>query len=729
MDFQQLLNPEQLRPVMDTDGAVLVLAGAGSGKTRVLTYRIAYLIEERGVNPYNILAITFTNKAASEMKERVLKVTGKSGVFISTFHALCARILRAEIEQLGNYTANFTIYDDNDTTRIIKRVITNSGFEVDKNFYKDVKWHISNAKNHFLNPEEYYFRIKDQKYAKLICDVYAEYEHTLVQSNALDFDDLLLYVVRLFTSNKAVLEKYQDKFQYILVDEFQDTNIVQYMIVRLLAQKYGNIFVVGDDDQSIYGWRWAESENIEKFRKLYKDCRLYKLEQNYRSTGNILNLANKIIAYNTERVGKTLWTEGEKGVGVVYRTLYNEKAEADYVMEQITSLIRYNGYKFSDFAILYRANSISRPFEEKLTLYNYPYKVVGGNKFFDRKEIKDFIAYLKLLANNNDNESLLRIINVPKRGIGDGAISKIVDIANQMNASLYWCVKNVHQLGLPAATARNIAKFTDVICLLENIKGLKLGEFIDRANEIINFNSMYDKSVEEDANRLDNIADFVTAVKEFEHDNKEATLVDFLQSVSLLSDNDNNNQDNDDAVTVATIHGVKGLEYRCVFIVGLEQGIFPTSRSEADDESMQEERRIMYVAVTRAKERLYLTNVTERFRYGKLEYCQASRFLDEGGLIIEREDKLPYEKQYTPTPSKIDFTKISKPTPAFATPSKQMESVGKDLSKFQVGMTVKHTKFGEGKIVEITGENAKIQFPELGVKTFNMRLAPIEIVQ
>lgn len=727
MDFQQLLNPEQLKPVMDTEGAVLVLAGAGSGKTRVLTYRIAYLIEEKGVSPYNILAITFTNKAATEMKERVLKVTGRSGVFISTFHALCARILRAEIEELDGYNTNFTIYDDTDTVRIIKRVIANVGVEVDKNFYKTVKWHISNAKNHFLSPSEYYFRIKDEKYSKLICDVFAEYEQMLKQSNSLDFDDLLLHVVRLFASNKSILEKYQDKFRYILVDEFQDTNIIQYMLIRLLAQKYGNIFVVGDDDQSIYGWRWAQSENINKFRNLYKDCRLYKLEQNYRSTGNILALANKIISFNTDRVGKTLWTEGDKGVGIIYRTLYNDKAEADYVMEQITSLIRYNGYKFSDFAILYRANSVSRPFEEKLTLYNYPYKVVGGNKFFDRKEVKDFIAYLKFLANPDDNESLLRVINVPKRGIGDGAISKIVDVASQNHTSLYWCIKHVHQLNLPTAVTRNIAKFADVICLLENIKGLKLDEFIDRAKDIINFDSMYDKKVEEDANRLDNVDDFVTAVKEFAQDNKEATLVDFLQSVSLLSDNESG-EVNDDAVTVATIHGVKGLEYRCVFIVGLEEGIFPSSRSEADIDGIQEERRIMYVGVTRAKERLYLTNVTERFRYGRTEGCVASRFLTEGGLVKEREDKLPYEQQYSPSKSKIDYTKISKPAPAFSTP-KTTANTAKDLSKFEVGMMVEHARFGKGQIVEMMGENAKIQFPMLGTKTFNMRLAPIKIVE
>ncbi|MGN0797320.1 MAG: ATP-dependent helicase [Christensenellales bacterium] len=726
MDYTKLLNPEQLKPVLDTEGAVLVLAGAGSGKTRVLTYRIAYLIEEKGVAPHHILAITFTNKAAGEMKERVYQVTGRSEVTISTFHALCARILRAEIENIEGFSPNFTIYDDADCTKIVKRIIGDIGMDTEKDFYKTVRWHISNAKNHALAPEAYGERIKIEHNSSLITEIYKIYEQTLVDNNALDFDDLLLKTVKLFTSRPDILNKYQERFQYIHVDEFQDTNRIQYMLVRMLSMKYGNVFAVGDDDQSIYGWRWAEVHNVKKFHQEFAGCRLYKLEQNYRSTGNILAVANKIIANNSGRVEKNLWTEGSKGTGVIYRSLSDEKTEADYVIEQITALMRYNGYSFSDFAVLYRANAISRSFEEKLALYNYPYKVVGGNKFFDRKEIKDFLAYLKFVANPSDSESILRVINTPKRGIGDGAISKIMQAAQENGLRLYDAIKKVHALGLPSATANNIAKFSDVIIRLESVKDMPLGGFIDQAREIIDFESAYDKKVAEDANRLDNIDDFVTAVKEYCRDNENPMLEDFLQSVSLLTDNDRSDDEN--SVTLATVHGVKGLEFRCVFVVGLEDGLFPVTTALADDEALQEERRIMYVAVTRAKERLYLTNAFSRFRYGHREYGLASRFLKEGGLEKEREDKKPYGQYYEAPKSKIDYTTISKPTPAFATARPCVEK-GRELSKFKEGQIVRHSRFGEGKIVEILGENARIEFAGLGVKTFNMRLAPIEIIE
>lgn len=726
MDYTELLNPEQLKPVLDTEGAVLVLAGAGSGKTRVLTYRIAYLIEEKGVAPHHILAITFTNKAAGEMKERVYQVTGRSEVTIATFHSLCARILRAEIESLEGFSPNFTIYDDADCTKIVKRLVADLGIDTDKDFFKTVRWHISNAKNHALDPEAYGERIKMERNSSLITDVYRAYEKTLVDNNALDFDDLLLKTVKLFTTRPDILEKYQERFRYIHVDEFQDTNRIQYMLVRMLAMKYGNVFAVGDDDQSIYGWRWAEVQNVKKFHEQFAGCRLYKLEQNYRSTGNILALANKIIANNNSRVGKNLWTAGDKGTGVIYRSLGDEKAEADYVIEQITALMRHNGYNFSDFAILYRANSISRSFEEKLALYNYPYKVVGGNKFFERKEIKDFLAYLKFIANPSDSESILRVINTPKRGIGDGAISKIIQAAQEHGIRLYDAIKRVHSLGLPSATANNISKFSDVIIRLEKVKNVPLSGFIDLAREIIDFESMYDKKDAEDANRLDNIDDFVTAVKEYCKDNENPVLEDFLQSVSLLTDNDRD--DEADSVTLATVHGVKGLEFRCVFVVGLEDGLFPIASAIVNDDDLQEERRIMYVAVTRAKERLYLTNAFSRFRYGRREYGLASRFLKEGGLEKEREDKKPYGQYYEAPKSKIDYTTISKPTPAFAAAKSSIEKT-RDLSKFKVGQIVRHSRFGEGKIIEILGENARIEFAGLGVKTFNMRLAPIEIIE
>ncbi|MDE6361419.1 MAG: UvrD-helicase domain-containing protein, partial [Clostridia bacterium] len=394
MDYKSLLNSAQILPVEDTQGAVLVLAGAGSGKTRVLTYRIAYLIEKEGVDPRNILAITFTNKAAGEMRERITQVTGRGGMTISTFHSLCAKILRADIAKLGDFNSNFSIYDDEDSKKVVARILKAMEVEDNKEYKKQIRWHISNAKNQALSAKEYAPRLKGEPEGELIAKVYERYEKELKENNALDFDDLLYKTLLLFATNKDVLDKYQTLFKYIHVDEFQDTNKIQYTLVRLLANKYGNIFAVGDDDQSIYGWRWADVSNIRKFTQHFPDCRIYKLEQNYRSTKNILDVANKIIANNPSRMDKTLWTDGEKGDRIIYKSCYDEKAEADYVLEQISNIIYKDGYDYKDFAILVRASVLTRSFEEKLALYNYPYRLIGGNKFFERKEVKDFLAYL-----------------------------------------------------------------------------------------------------------------------------------------------------------------------------------------------------------------------------------------------------------------------------------------------------------------------------------------------
>ncbi|MEG2274173.1 MAG: UvrD-helicase domain-containing protein, partial [Clostridia bacterium] len=457
IDFKSLLNEQQLAPVEDTEGAVLVLAGAGSGKTRVLTFRIAYLIQNKQIAPFNILAITFTNKAAAEMKERVASLVGQSDILISTFHSFCARILRWEISNLEGYNSNFSIYDDGDCGRIISRILKDMEIEDAKDLKKDIRWHISNAKNHALSPKDYAVKIKGEKNSVIVSAVFEQYEQQLRQNNALDFDDLLLKTVTLFANNKEVLRKYQQRYQYIMVDEFQDTNKIQYMLVRLLSAMYGNIFVVGDDDQSIYGWRWAEVENIINFKKHFAGARIYKLEQNYRSTANILNLANKIIENNEQRMGKTLWTDGENGVKVVYNSCYNERSEADYVVEQINSLIARNEFKYKDFAVLVRANSITRAVEEKLTLYNFPYRVIGGSKFYERKEVKDFLAYLKLVVNPSDTESILRVINTPKRGIGDGAVEKLVEACRSHGVTLMDGILNLESLDLASGVAKKLA--------------------------------------------------------------------------------------------------------------------------------------------------------------------------------------------------------------------------------------------------------------------------------
>ena len=748
MDYQSLLNSAQLLPVKDTQGAVLVLAGAGSGKTRVLTYRIAYLIEHDGVDPRNILAITFTNKAAGEMRERILDVTGRSGMLISTFHSLCVKILRNEISKLGEYSSNFSIYDDEDSKKVVARILKAKEIEDSKELKKTIRWHISNAKNNAMSAKEYAPRLKGEPNGELIADVYAQYERELKENNALDFDDLLYKTLMLFASDKEVLEKYQERFKYIHVDEFQDTNKIQYTLVRLLANKYGNIFVVGDDDQCIYGWRWADSSNIRKFTQHFPDCRVYKLEQNYRSTKRILDLANKIIANNSQRMDKTLWTDGDDGVKVVYKSCYDEKYEADYVLEQICNLIKYNNYNYEDFAILVRASSLTRSFEEKLALYSYPYRLVGGNKFFERKEVKDFLAYLKFVANPNDSESILRVINVPKRGIGETAVQRLIEACAEKRVTLLQGILDIDNLPLTSVVKNKIKAFSEVVWQLREKSSMPLIDYIDFVNKYVDFARQYNPKDEEDKNRLDNIDDFITSVKEYCKDNESSKLDEYLQSVSLVADTD---QPIDNCITLATVHGVKGLEYKCCFIVGLEEGIFPSVRD--GDDNLQEERRIMYVAITRARERLYLTNAQSRFRYGHREYGISSRFLKEGGFIVEpeRNDRAPlssilkdFRDDYTQYQTISERSSTDRrdrmaemknlmrnyaKTPAFAKNAPTSVPQSKDVSIFKVGMAVEHSRFGQGKIISITGENAKIEFPVLGVKTFNMRLAPIKPIE
>ncbi|MDE7079889.1 MAG: UvrD-helicase domain-containing protein, partial [Clostridia bacterium] len=485
MDYQSLLNSAQLLPVKDTQGAVLVLAGAGSGKTRVLTYRIAYLIEHEGVDPCNILAITFTNKAAGEMRERILDVTGRSGMLISTFHSLCAKILRSEISRLGEYTSNFSIYDDEDSKKVVARILKAKNIDDSKDIKKHIRWHISNAKNNAMNAKEYAPRLKGEPNGELIAQVYEQYERELKENNALDFDDLLYKTLVLFANDKEVLKRYQERFKYIHVDEFQDTNKIQYTLVRLLANKYGNVFVVGDDDQSIYGWRWADASNIRKFTQHFPDCRIYKLEQNYRSTKKILDLANKIIANNSQRMDKTLWTDGDDGVKIVYKSCYDEKYEADYVLEQICNLIKYNDYDYKDFAILVRASVLTRSFEEKLALYNYPYRIIGGNKFFERKEVKDFLAYLKFVANPNDSESILRVINVPKRGIGESAVQRLIEACAEKRIPLIQGIMDIDNMPLTSVIKNKIRVFSEVVLQLREKSSMPLIEYIDLFNKYV----------------------------------------------------------------------------------------------------------------------------------------------------------------------------------------------------------------------------------------------------
>ena len=733
MNYSELLNEEQLKPVLDTEGAVLVLAGAGSGKTRVLTYRIAYLIGEKHVDPHNILAITFTNKAANEMKERVQSVTGAYGVWISTFHSMCARILRSEIEVDGVYTRNFSIYTDTESDRIVTRIIKELALD-DGELKKLARFHISYAKNHAYTPDEYASKIAGVSHSEAIAHIYRRYERVLRENNALDFDDLLLKTLMLFKAHPDVLARYAERFRYIHVDEFQDTNKIQFLLVRMLASKHGNVFVVGDDDQSIYGWRGAEVGNIADFKKLNPGCKLYKLERNYRSTRNILDLANKVIANNSERLGKTLWTEGDKGNAVVFRSLYDDRQEADYVIGEILNL-RNVGYRLKDIAILVRVSSITKTFEDKLTLYNLPFRLIGGMKFYDRAEVKDFLAYLKCIANPRDAESLKRIINVPNRKIGEATVAKLELACSSRGMTMLEGVLDLPSLGMSSALNAKLAPFADLMRDLWEHKGMPIGDFADYVDDAVAFNQYYDCDDEEEGARLENIANLVQSIKEFAKDNPDAGLEEYLQSVTLISDTDD--VLDDDKLTLATVHGVKGLEFDVVFIVGLEEGIFPTIRQDTTAKNLEEERRIMYVAVTRARKRLYLTCAQSRFRFGRRENSLASRFLVEGGFI-KKPEPIP-ERQGGPVHSVraamgrigLDIRDLRargerKEPPAYA---KRPSVASKDISVFKVGMTVKHSRFGVGEIVDISGENAKIKFKDLGVKMFNMRLAPIEPVK
>ncbi|MBE5763535.1 MAG: ATP-dependent DNA helicase PcrA [Clostridiales bacterium] len=729
MEYEKLLNEQQLKPVYALEGPVLVLAGAGSGKTRVLTYRIANLIE-KGVSPYNILAITFTNKAAKEMQDRIFSVTGATGAQISTFHSFCTRVLRSDIDALGSYTKSFTIYDEEDSNKVISRILKTYELDQDKKaLAKEIKGHISYAKNFGHDPDSYYKVISHNPKVELIIRAFKDYQDELLRSNALDFDDLLLLVLKLFYEHPDVLQKYQDRFLYIHVDEFQDTNKIQYMILRLLGMKYQNVFVVGDDDQSIYGWRGADYTNIKRFAKDFAGCQIFKLEQNYRSTKQILDVANRVIANNKERMSKELWTEKEGGVRVEYKAAWDDLEESDYVLSQIQILKRACGYEDKDFAILVRTSSITRPFEEKCNLYNIPYRLIGGHKFYERKEIKDFLAYLKIVTNPKDNESVLRVINVPKRGIGDSAIDRFVEAANKVGLSLCEALSDLSKLDLTTIVRNKIQNFASIINdLIIKRDMMNLDEYIDYVYETVDFASMYDIDEEEDKDRLDNLSELITVIKNFIEDNPNSTIDEFLQSVTLQTSEDDAAKLGENVLTIATVHGVKGLEFKCVFIVGLEDGIFPIRRFDSSDDELEEERRIMYVAITRAKERLYLTHAQQRYRFGTKSFTTPSLFLKESGVMRTRNEEI---LKTTKPVSTYNFktTFAQKPTPSFAKPSPMPTVQDKDLSKFKVGQMVNHTKFGKGEIISISGENADIKFEGLGVKKFNMRLAPISIIE
>ena len=629
------LNDEQIQPVLQTEGAVLVLAGAGSGTTRVLTSRIAHLIEDKGVPSSAILAITFTNKAAKEMQERLQAITDISRSWVCTIHSMCVRILRTYANEVG-ISANFSIYSETERSNIIKKSFQECDFD-DEKLLKSVKYHIANAKMLGFEPSRYAEEYAGENDIEEITKVYSRYQKHLRENNALDFDDLLNETRLLLKNNADAREYLGGKFRYILVDEFQDTNGVQYEIIKLLASIHGNLFAVGDDDQSIYGWRGAKIENILHFEKDFKDAKVFKLERNYRSTKHILSLANTVIAHNGRRKKKTLWTENDDGEQAKVYEAEEESGEARYIAHTIAGLLR-QGYKYSDFAILMRLNALTRSFEQEFTSDGIPYKVFGGFKFFERKEIKDLLAYLRLIDNPLDSEALTRIINFPKRGIGAKTVETLQNYAFEQEMSIYEALRDLDELGFASGAKQKLNEFRLLVkgWIVES-QDMPVNELVKKIILDTKMREAYADDSDESINKRANIDEFINSVDEYCRLNPETTLTDYLNQVTLSSDTDE--MDDSNYVTLATIHSVKGLEFSCVFLCGMEENILPVSRAVDNDDDMEEERRLAYVAITRAKKRLYFTRSKTRYLYGKREPTARSRFLKE----LSSELELPRE--------------------------------------------------------------------------------------
>lgn len=737
MDYLEGLNDRQRQAVLHTDGPLLILAGAGSGKTRVVTHKIAYLIEEKGVFPGNILAITFTNKAANEMKDRVgtLLSTNVDGMWMGTFHSICVRILRRDIERIG-YSRSFTIYDRDDQITLIKECIKERNLNKDNYKPNSVLAQISKLKDDMTDPDKYINENYSDYYLRNIGELYALYQKKMKKYNALDFDDLLIKTVELLRQEKTILDYYQKKFKYIFVDEYQDTNKVQYDLIRLLTSKNGYICGVGDSDQSIYGWRGADITNILNFERDFKDSTTILLEQNYRSTSNILKLANRVIQNNRERKEKNLWTENNDGEKIVYEELTDGEEEAIFVSSKIDELLK-DGYKPSDFAILYRTNAQSRSFEEAFMRKNISYKIVGGLKFYDRKEIKDIVAYLKVIENPMDNISLKRIINVPKRGIGNTTVGKIEQIAMDREDSIYGVLLDLDNVSISARAKNSLKSFIDMMNMLMAKKELMtIKEFIE---EVIK-SSGYIENLEKEntieaQTRIENIKEFISVAIDFEAKLGENNFEEFLANIALLSDVDKT-ADSTEVVTMMTVHSAKGLEFPVVFMVGMEDGLFPISRSFESETQLEEERRLCYVALTRAEELLFVTSAKIRTIYGNVNYTLPSRFIKEMGDAIEnRKDKEDEEKLF----NVIDHTKKAEPKKhklkassfSFKPQPKPVKNKNIDV---KIGDKVRHKKFGEGTIVQTKDKENNdtelvIAFETGGLKRFALSIAPIEIVR
>ena len=723
------LNDKQKEAVLHKNGPLLVLAGAGSGKTRVLTTSIANLIKNEGVDPRNILAITFTNKAANEMKDRIASLLGMDvgHLWIGTFHSICARILRMNIEKIG-YSSNFTIYDTNDQRTLIKEIINDLGYK-DEISPRDAQNIISSLKNKSISPNEFlkidsFYRNHNEYY-----EIYRLYEKRKYEYNSLDFDDLIEKVLDIFKKDQQVLEYYQKKFEYVFVDEYQDTNASQYGLIKYFGGYHNNVIVVGDADQSIYSFRGADISNILNFEKDFNDARVIKLEQNYRSTSNILNTANSLIINNIERKDKNLWTSNDTGDEVIYKNNSVESEEGKFVVDEIKKLVNL-GYAYSDIAVLYRTNAQSRPFEEILMKYLIDYKVIGGLKFYDRKEIKDLVSYLKVIVNPKDDVALKRIINEPKRGIGDKSVEQMGKIASDNNISILELITNPTYEQLLTDRLKKLAcKFYNPLKeIFENdlkytITDL-INEVLDKSGYLKVLESSY--SVEDRA-RIDNINEFISAASEYEENNPDDTIYDYLENLSLISELEKT-EDKDNSVTLMTMHAAKGLEFPIVFVVGMDEGLFPGKRS-IDEGNVEEERRLFYVAITRAREKLYLTSSEVRRAYGKPVYYKTSRFIDEiKSNIKELENKSfsSFNSRTYERSSNEDYMREKTRQSVLDTKLKKHENSDET---YQVGDKIMHSKWGEGMVVQIKenedGNELVVAFDKKGLKKLNQDYAPI----
>lgn len=632
MNYIEMLNPEQKDAVLHTEGPLLILAGAGSGKTRVLTYRIAYMIEEKGVNPWNILAITFTNKAAKEMRERVEELIGSTkDMWISTFHAACARILRKDIERLDGYKKNFVIFDTKDQEAVVKECLKELNLN-EKNFpFKSVSATISNAKNMLEDPARFAEKSMQDIRLRKLSDIYNLYQKKLKKNNALDFDDILFKAVELLANNPDILEYYQNKFKYILIDEYQDTNYCQYKLVSFLARQHKNLCVVGDDDQSIYSWRGADIGNILNFEKDFPSAKVVKLEQNYRSTQTILDAANAVIKNNFGRKSKKLWTENEMGGSILFYNALDEWGEANFIASEIKRMEAAYGKRLNEFSVLYRTNAQSRVIEEAFMSHGIPYRIIGGFKFYDRKEVKNVIGYLRLIQNPYEDISLKRVINIPKRGIGNTSLAAVESYARANNDSLFGALMEVDAIpGLSKKAVNSMKEFVKLISGLMAAAEIKkpsevLKELLDKSGYL---DSLQKESDEDSLTRAENIKELLSATLEYESKNPEANLEQFLEQLALMSDLDNLDTEAE-AVVLMTLHSAKGLEFPVVFMSGMEEGVFPSQRSYFEEHQMEEERRLMYVGITRARECLYLTSAFERTLFGSTTYNVASQFIKE----------------------------------------------------------------------------------------------------